>query len=315
MVIQTKTKKHRQQLSPNNTMYIRIGSVCCGVKCIDDEVLYILRTLYEDFLTEGPADINVELNTPTMLNPVELETVLEDTRFIHANNTFRTTSLVMSGSYDLVNGEISISGDRNLCNPDLELNHLNRLIALMYHSACKIKHGTPPAYLVHSCAIKREGRVLIFAGPCETGKTTVAKFCGDRYGQVLNDEMVLVSSTPQQDGRLSVEAAPILGGFPQHVKTTAPLGCIFLLKQSEKTAVRKLERTESFLRFMRQVVTPAYIGQRSKREIHSLIAEFSDIVTGTTPFYELEFTLNKEAFWQAVEEVERKLEKKETINE
>jgi len=314
--MQIETPEKHDISSLKSSMQVQIGSICCAIKCQDTEALDGLRQRYLDFLTERPADVSIELSGVDQLKADELEEALSETRFIHGENNFRTTSSIISGTYDLARGTIKISGEKNLANPDLPINHLNRLLSLGYYTACKIRYDDkPPAFLVHSCGIIRHGQAMLFAGPSETGKTTVGRLCGNRYGQVINDEMVLVSRLPGDDGRLSVEGVPMLGGLPRRIRTGAPLACIFLLKQSKRTAVRELDRTEAFLRFMRQVITPAYIGQKDKRAVYALIAEFSDAVTGLTPFFELEFKLDRQSLWRAVEETERMLKKRNNKNE
>ncbi|MGD0794568.1 MAG: hypothetical protein ABR958_03090 [Dehalococcoidales bacterium] len=309
--MQIETPEKQEISSSKSSMQLQIGSICCAIKCQDTNMLARLRQHYLDFLTEGPVDVSVELSGVDQLKADELEEALSETRFIHGENNFRTTSNIISGTYDLARGTIKISGEKNLANPDLRINHLNRLLSLGYYTACKVRYnGNPPAFLVHSCGIIRHGRAMLFAGPSEAGKTTVGRLCGDCYGQVINDEIVLVSRLPGDDCRLSVEGVPMLGGLPRRIKAGAPLACIFLLKQSKRTAVRELDRTEAFLRFMRQVITPAYIGQKDKRAVYALIAEFSDVVTGLTPFFELEFTLDRQSLWRAVEDTEVMLEKR-----
>ena len=157
--------------------------------------------------------------------------------------------------------------------------------------------------LVHSCGILRNGQALLFAGPSETGKTTVGRLCSEDYGRLLNDEMVLLSWPHPRNRSLWVHSVPILSGLPFRLNTSAPLACVLLLKQSKKTAVRRLDRMEAYLRFMYQVISPAHFRETDRRAIFSLIAEFTDEVTEVTPFYELEFTPDRNLLW----EVEAKL--------
>jgi hypothetical protein len=295
-----------------HTLNLQIGSVCCALRCKDTEVYSRLEWLYQDFLTKQPADINIELTGTDRLSPDDLGAALSETRYIHeGGNRFRTTSQVVTGQYDLASQSISITGERSLADPDSEFNHLNKLLSLAYYSACKLKYdGNPPAMLVHACSVLRQGQALIFAGPSEAGKTTIASLCGERDGEVINDEMLLISRPTPNDNSISVQSVPILGRLPPRRNTTAPLRCILLLKKSKKTLVRCLDRAEGYLRFIRQIIAPAYIGQRGGRAIYSLMADFSDEVTRAIPVYELECSLDGESLWQAVGELEKELERK-----
>jgi hypothetical protein len=150
---------------------------------------------------------------------------------------------------------------------------------------------------------------MLFTGPSEAGKTTVASLCGQRDGVVINDEMLLVSRPGQPGNMVKVSNAPIIGAFSSKPGLTAPLRCVFVLKKGSQTVLRPIEKTKAYLTFMRQVITPAYIGQTDKRALLALIAGFSAEITRTIPVYELEFTLNGESLWQAVSEVEKTMDK------
>jgi hypothetical protein len=299
-------------LCSNHILRLQIGSVCCEFRPVRHEDLDLfdkMRILFNNFLSDQPPDFCIELEgLKNSKIAADIEAVLPDIMFIHENQSFRTNNQMIQGQYDLNRRIIRITGEKNLVNIDMENNFLNRLIALSYYSACKVKYeGNPPAFLVHSCGVLHQGRVIMFAGPSETGKTTIARWCNSQRGQVLNDEMVLVSRPNSNDSTLKVQGAPIVGGIPQRLNTSAPLNYILMLKQSHRTIINSLSRSEAYLRLIRQVVVPAYIGQRDRRAIYSLMAEFSDEVTRTTPVFELEFTLDQELLWSKVEELEKSL--------
>jgi hypothetical protein len=291
---------------------IQIGSVCCAIKCSDDEIYHRLQQLYHDFLTEKTADIMVELKWTDQLSIDDLSEAVSETRFIHEGNRFRTTSQIIAGQYDLSQQSIIITGEKNLADPDQEFNHLNQLMSLIYYSACKVKYdgSPPPALLVHACGISRYGQVIAFAGPSEAGKSTIAGLCGDKHGKVLNDEMLLLSRPTPDSREIIAQSAPIVSRFSPRHKISAPLGCILLLKKSHRTLYRYLDKTEAYLHFIRQIISPAHIGQRSRRDVYSLMADFSAEVTKTVPIYELEFNLDAESLWQSVMELEEILGRK-----
>jgi hypothetical protein len=276
------------------------------VRCHDDELLGNLRQLYANFLVDRPADINIELNVVDRLKFNKIDSAMRKARIVIRGKRFKAKGLTLEGEFYDSKHTLSITAEKHLFDPGLEFNMMNRLLPTMYYTACKSKYnGTPPALLVHSCGILRRGHVILFTGPSEVGKTTIARLCDEENGQVLNDEMVLIHRAKSSNNSLEVQGVPIIGGFPQRLNAVAPLSCILLLKQSKRTAVRRLDRTEAYLGFMRQVISPADLGQTDSRALFSLIAEFSDEVTGKIPFYELEFTLDPEMLWQAVNKVEK----------
>jgi hypothetical protein len=153
---------------------------------------------------------------------------------------------------------------------------------------------------------------MIFTGPSETGKTTIARLCGNEYGKVVNDEMLLVTGAEPDGARLMTQGVPIIGGVAQRLNVKAPPSCVLMLKQAQKTSIRPLDRVEAYRRFLRQVITP--LGVIEPDDIKTMLTEvtrFSDEMTKAVPFYELEFTLEKEPLWRAVGEIEESLVKGE----
>jgi hypothetical protein len=304
----TQTELGHNLLSSDHTIRVQIGEACCSLSCNDEEIFSSLQQLYSNFLSDKPADISVELKFVDRLNPAEIEATLPETRFIHEGNRFKSTNLIIAGEHDLTRHTLRVTVEKHLCTSGFGFNWMNRLLSIAYYTVCKLNYnGNPPAFLVHSCGILRSGQALLFAGPCDSGKTTIAQLCDEEYGQVLNDEMLLVSRPHQDNGGLNVQGVPIIGGLPQRLRMTAPLSAVLLLKQGKKTSARRLNRTEAYLRFLRQIAAPAYIGQRSTRAIYSLMADFSDEVTRVAPFYELEFAPDKESLWEAVAGLEKSL--------
>jgi hypothetical protein len=301
-------KAYHRADSAGYALNLQVGNVCCAIKSHDAAIYKRLKRLYRGFLTGQPADITVELEGTERFSLDDLNAALATTEYVHDNNCFRSSSEIVAGQYDLSRGFIKITGEKSLVNPDLELNCLNQLLALAYYSACKVKYdGNPPAMLLHACGILRSGKALLFTGPSEAGKTTIARLCEKRYGSVINDEMLLVSR-PGSNGSgedISVQSAPFLGGIPTLHKVTAPLRCILMLKKSDKTLVRPVAKTEAYLKLIRQIITPAYIGQKDKKAVISLMADFSTEVLKTIPVYELEFCLDGESIWRTVSELEK----------
>jgi hypothetical protein len=265
-----------------------------------------MNQLYSNFLSDKPADISIKLEVVDRMSTAEVPAALHQTRIIADGNRYVATELTLEAEFDATSRILSLTVDKCLFDPSLEFKLMNRLFSEVYYAACEAKYsGKPPAMLVHTCGILRRGHAMLFAGPCETGKTTIARLCGDQDGRVLNDEMVLVSWPHQGGGVLIAQGVPIIGEVTQRLNEAAPIRCVLLLKQSERTVVRQLDRTEAYLRFVKQVIPPAHFGQIDGRTSLSLIAEFSDEVTRVNPFYELEFTLDKKHLWEIVAELEQ----------
>jgi hypothetical protein len=305
------TRKETEQALSRRWVQIEIGDICCSLACDDEEVLGSLRQLYSNFVSDRPADIGIELNVMGQLGIPLNKLASFGEEVIHSGNDAIAIYRVSVEESNTTNCKVSITSKKSYFEPRLGFKIMNQLLPPAYYGASRMKHhnGHRPM-LVHSCGILRQGRVLMFAAPSETGKTTVARLCGTEHGQVINDEMLLVSR-PDKGDVLKARGVPIIGGIGQRLNVEAPLSCVLLLKQSKRTALRRVDRLEAYLRFMRQVITPRDFEYRDQRTMLSQIAEFSEAVTKAVPFYELEFTLDGEPLWQAMTELEQSLGKKE----
>lgn len=297
----------RSSEKEGRTMTVMMGDVVCRIRLQRDTDYELGMILYGKFLTDRAPDITIDLDTTENTDPEEMARQVADTVFSHEDNRFWTNNQLVAGRYDLAQEYISITAERPLGDPGREFNHLNRLMTLLYYSACRVKYGDEPfpAMFLHSCAILRNEEVDIFAGPSGIGKTTVATLCRPGDGTVINDEMILVHRPSSERGAVLAQGGPIIGGTPARSDVMAPVGRIFLLKQSNRTRVQPVEGSPAYLRLIRQVVSPVYIGQVKERAIYERMADFSAAIIEQVPVYELEFTLDADSLWETVATVEK----------
>jgi hypothetical protein len=287
-----------------HTLGIQIGSVSCELKCRDDEIYHKLCSLYSNYLTDEHPDVTIELESTSKLSPDELRKILERSRYMRSGNNFRTSNRLLKGKYDMASRKVKITGEKALIDPDNKDNLLNQLISVTYYTACRMKYTVnPPAMLVHGCGILRHGQVSLFTGPSDIGKSTIAHLCGDKHGEVLNDEMLLMSR-PGGNGRgVTIQNAPILGDLLPGRNTVAPLSRIFMLKQSNRTALKDLDKAGAYLRFIRQIIAPSCVGNYDKKTAYNIMADFGSEVIREIPAYELEFNQDSNALWQITDEI------------
>ena len=292
-----------------NEMRIQIGDVCCSFVCHNTEVLGNLKQLFHGFLSISQPDTIVVLeDSGNQLSLENTEAAMAEAKYIHEGDKFYTHNHLIKGEHDDTGRVIRFTSERHLLNPDSEQNVLNHLLSISYYTACRAKYdGKPPAMLVHASGIVRNNRSFIFSGPCDIGKSSIARMCADPYGQVVNDEILLVSRPGPDNNGISLISTPHLGDLKPEANITAPLACGLLLKQGHQTLIRRLDIMEAYIRFMRQIITPAYIGQTDRKAIHSLIADFSKEIIEAVPFYELEFTLNRQELWTVLDKLEESL--------
>jgi hypothetical protein len=283
----------------DHTIRVQFGDLCYAVICQDGNIFDRLRESYKVFQSNAPADINIKLDIVDRLDRTQVEAILFQMGTLQQGDYHGATNQVLDIEFDADNNTFTIIADRHLFDSSLKLKPMNRLFRVAYYTASWVKHQRrPPGMLVHSCGILRNGEVTLFAGPSETGKTTIGRLCSEDYGLTLNDEMLLLSWVPPCRRGLTVHSIPIFGELPFRLNTSASLARVLMLKQSHRTAVRRLDRKEAYLRFMYQIVNPAHFRQTDKRAIYALIDEFTDEVTKVTPFYELEFTRDSNLLWE-----------------
>jgi hypothetical protein len=309
------TSLNQDSIPIDNTLNIQLGDVICALKCPDNEMYEQLQKVYCEYKTEQSPDITVELEATNRLPLEKLEAAVCKIKYIPINGKdFKTSNRLMSGHYNPARRLIKLKGERALLNPDLKINHLNRLLVLTYYTACKHKYNnTPPAMFVHTCGILRNGMALLFTGPSGAGKTTIASLCSAQDGELINDEMLLVSRPDESSNEIVIKSAPMLGQYSPRRNITAPLRCIFLLKKGTNCLAHRLDKTEAYIKFIRQVVSPACIGQKDKKSIYSMMADFSVQVTGSIPMYELEFSLDVKSLWKTIADTEKLLGIKEHL--
>ena len=100
-----------------------------------------------------------------------------------------------------------------------------------------------------------------------------------------------------------------LGGIPEKSNLYGPLACIINLKQSKTTSYRTIQKTDAYLRLMRQIITSRdfYPSQDDLAAILERNAEFGERVINAVPCYEMEFTLDRESFWEEIDQLEAEL--------
>jgi hypothetical protein len=297
--------------SSNQTIQVQIGNVNCLINCQDATIMRYFRQLYTGFLSDKPADITIDLDIVEQLNTSNLESAVPPVKKLMWGDQVVAICCVDEDKSTGERSTIKVTVERQRLTPRLGFKIMNLLLPTAYYTVLQENHrDSLPAMLVHACGIIRQGRLMIFTGPSEMGKTTIARFCGNEHGQVVNDEMLLVTESGISNAGLVTQGVPILGGVAQRLNVRAPLACVLMLKQSQRTSIRALDRVEAYRRFLRQVILPRnLVKPDDNTTMLTDIAKFSDLMTKAVPFYELEFTLEKEPLWRAVGEIEESLMK------
>jgi hypothetical protein len=288
----------------DHTIRVQFGDFCCALICHDADIFQRLKESYRVFQSNKPADVDIKLKFINRLDPAKIEAILSRVSALPTKDHYKAVNQVFYIQFDPTSHTFLLTADKCIFDTCFKLKPMNHLFRFVYYTMSELKHqDRPPEMLVHTCGILRNGQALLFAGPSGTGKSTIGRLCSEDYGLTLNDEMVLISWPNPHNCSLWVHSVPIFGELPFRLNTSAPLASVLMLKQSKKVAIRRLNRREAYLRFLYQIISPVAFNQTDKRAIFSLVAEFADEVTKVTPFYELEFSLDRNLLW----EVEAKL--------
>ncbi len=144
----------------------------------------------------------------------------------------------------------------------------------------------------------------VFAGPSESGKSTIAMLSSGGYS-VLNDETVIVK---KENGSYIVSSTPFRGDFLENEDESAPLKVIFLIKHAgEKNVIKELSKREFVTRFLKEVICSDTLLSMNRVDIFSEMLDFCTDVASEVPFYELQFLPDK-SFWVSIDNLNMEVE-------
>ena len=293
----------------NRILSVQIGDVCCSIICHDDKTSAYLRQIYANFISGKAADITIELDVMESFSSRHIESIKPPEKILKWGEQVAAICRVNGDKPASVGQSVRITVEKQQLTAQSQYKVMNTLLSAAYYT---VQHGRHPdtllAMVLHACGIIRKDRVMIFTGPSETGKTTIARLCSNEHGRLVNDEMVLLSGAGIGSRKYLVQGIPIIGGIPQRMNEAALPACVMMLKQSKRTSIRPLDRVEAYLRFIRQIIAPRdLIKPDDTKVMLSEISQFSDDFTKSVPFFELEFTLDKGPLWKAIDEIEQVL--------
>jgi len=270
-----------------HSMRIQIGEISCRIMCNDRDEFQHLKSICSDFITNQPENITIELN---VYERMDSERDDSDSTSGFAAEYLEETSTIKA----YIEKE---PGDRHF---DRIL--FNKLLYHAYYSSPGIKQHSEQTkpLLIHACGILLEGKAVVFIGPGDAGKSTVAGLLGQAHAEVINDETLIFSRNEQDNTTFLVQGTPIIGDYTGPLNVSAPLDCVMILKQSQRTAIYPVDQTVAYTRFIKQIITPSHIGQTDGKAIISTMADFSGELTEMVPFYILEFTLDGGALWHEI---------------
>lgn len=165
-----------------------------------------------------------------------------------------------------------------------ESHYLASLFRAMAPVIARFRRGI----LIHSSGILHDGKVFMFIGQSESGKSTVVRLSQPRVA--LSDEAVFVQ---ELDGKLHCWGTPYGREHPGS-NVCEELGCCLFLVQDTDTFVKKLSVMQALPKLVSNLWCIANISG-----ISSDILDMCVQIASKIPCYELHFELNNR-FWDVI---------------
>lgn len=127
----------------------------------------------------------------------------------HPSSSFRTMHI----SEDFTTGRLQLPGDRYAAFT------VDSMLRILYSQAVVLHHG----FMLHSAAVVRDGKAVLFMGKSGTGKSTHAQLWLREFAgtSLLNDDNPVVRVSA--DGTVTVYGSPWSGKTPCYRNAEAPV--------------------------------------------------------------------------------------------
>lgn len=276
---------------------LQIGNVCCSLRFKDPDYCASARAYYKGFLSENAPDLTIDVNIVLYREEINLPNSLLMSKTVDGTN-FDFHSGLITGTLDLGKKQCRINV-KNALFSERSVRIFEQFLFQVYYTLLKQKNldGSKNNFLIHGCAVSREGIGYLFSGPSESGKSTIAKLASDLDYTVLNDESVIVNKV---DGQYTVGSTPVRGDFLDNSNGSVPLHAIFLIRHGKANFIKRISEREFVARFVREVVYSDSLLSLNSKETLLEMMDFCADVASAVPFYELQF-LPDNRFWDSID--------------
>ena len=276
---------------------LQIGDVCCALRFKDPAYSSYLKERLKRYITEEEADLTIDITVNVTLDKEEsnLPYPLFTSKSVNGND-FEFYNGLIKGTLNLEDKRCAafFSGKG--------IDAFKHFMFMVYYTLMKYCHPgeSKNNFLVHACAVSRDGEGYVFVGPSKSGKSTIARLSSNY--SVLNDETVIIK---KEKGSYIVGSTPFRGDFLDNENVSAPLKAIFLIKHGDgKNIIKSISKMEFITRFIREVISPNTLFSTNVENTFLEMLDFCADVANEVPFYELQF-LPDRSFWDSIDELER----------
>lgn len=151
----------------------------------------------------------------------------------HPSSSFRTMHI----SEDFTTGRLQLPGDRYAAFT------VDSMLRILYSQAVVLHHG----FMLHSAAVVRDGKAVLFMGKSGTGKSTHAQLWLREFAgtSLLNDDNPVVRVSA--DGTVMVYGSPWSGKTPCYHNAGAPVEAMIRLEQAPVNRYTELSNIDAFV--------------------------------------------------------------------
>lgn len=151
----------------------------------------------------------------------------------HPSSSFRTMHI----SEDFTTGRLQLPGDRYAAFT------VDSMLRILYSQAVVLHHG----FMLHSAAVVRDGKAVLFMGKSGTGKSTHAQLWLREFAgtSLLNDDNPVVRVSA--DGTVMVYGSPWSGKTPCYRNAEAPVEAMVRLEQAPVNRYTELSNIDAFV--------------------------------------------------------------------
>lgn len=151
----------------------------------------------------------------------------------HPSSSFRTMHI----REDFTTGRLQLPGDRYAAFT------VDSMLRILYSQAVVLHHG----FMLHSAAVVRDGKAVLFMGKSGTGKSTHARLWLKEFANtsLLNDDNPVVRVIP--DGEVRVYGSPWSGKTPCYHNAGAPVEAMIRLEQAPVNRYTELSNIDAFV--------------------------------------------------------------------
>jgi len=278
---------------------IRIGGFCCSLRFKDPDFTASARNHYRGFLSEDDPDLTIDVNLVPHEGSIHIPNSILISKTVDGDN-FNYHSGLLTGTLSLDEKQCTIDVKNALLHGRC-VRIFEQFLFQVYYTLLKEKDPKKARnnYMIHGCAVSKDGYGYLFSGPSESGKSTIARLSSDLNLDILNDELVIID---RNDGDYSIESSPFRGDFTDNCNGLVPLRAIFLIRHGKKNTIRKISATEFVTRFVREVIYSDTVLSVNSKGTLSEMMDFSADLAENVKYYELQF-LPDTSFWESIEDL------------